>query len=51
MSVGAGNDYGHPADDVVARLSQIGMVARTDLCGRISVSARTDGALVVTGCP
>ncbi|HCX85416.1 MAG TPA: hypothetical protein DHV14_09870 [Micrococcales bacterium] len=51
VSVGAGNDYGHPADDVVARLSQIGMVARTDLCGRISVSARTDGALVVTGCP
>ncbi len=42
VSVGANNSYGHPDDDVLARLGAAGIpVLRTDLLGTIVV--RTDG--------
>ncbi len=45
ISVGAGNDYGHPSDDVLSRLRDAGSrVWRTDLQGDIVASS--DGATV-----
>jgi competence protein ComEC len=51
ISVGAGNDYGHPAAETVAGLASTGeRVLRTDLEGTIAVVER-DGRLtaVTTG--
>jgi competence protein ComEC len=43
VSVGAGNDYGHPSPDVLARLVGAGAeVLRTDRAGAVVV--RTDGS-------
>ncbi|MGN6521778.1 MAG: ComEC/Rec2 family competence protein, partial [Actinomycetes bacterium] len=48
ISVGAGNDYGHPAPSTVATLSRLGMrVERTDLAGGIAV-VRRGGELLVS---
>jgi competence protein ComEC len=42
MSVGTGNDYGHPAPETIARLEKLGaQVLRTDLDGTVTVE--TDG--------
>lgn len=42
LSVGAGNDYGHPHREVLARYRRLGIrVYRTDLDGTIAV--KTDG--------
>ncbi|MFF0306374.1 ComEC/Rec2 family competence protein [Streptosporangium sp. NPDC004379] len=51
ISVGAGNDYGHPAPATLARLNHLGMrVYRTDLSGDLAVVAGKDGlAIVVRG--
>lgn len=46
-SVGADNDYGHPAPSTVARLRDIGArVYRTDLHGTVVVDLRADGLAV-----
>ena len=40
VSVGAGNDYGHPASSTVAALAHAGIdVYRTDLDGAITVES------------
>ena len=47
VSVGAGNDYGHPAASTVALLRRAGMrVERTDRDGDVAVTVR-DGELGV----
>lgn len=47
ISVGAGNDYGHPRDEILAILQGTGAhVLRTDLQGRVIVAER-DGELQV----
>ena len=44
VSVGAGNDYGHPARDVVAALEESGArVLRTDTDGSVAVALDADG--------
>lgn len=44
ISVGAGNDYGHPSQDVITRLTNIGAtVFRTDL--QSSIVFKTDGKI------
>ncbi len=49
VSVGAGNDYGHPAPDLVQVLTAAGMeVRRTDLDGDVVVVARPGGGLAVS---
>lgn len=41
ISVGAGNDYGHPTPEALARLAQVGArVLRTDLSGEVTVRSR-----------
>ncbi len=46
ISVGADNDYGHPAPDVIAALESAGTeVARTDEDGDVLVARREDGEL------
>lgn len=46
ISVGAGNSYGHPAQDTLDRLASIGaMVYRTDLLG--TIIATSDGTNIV----
>lgn len=46
VEVGVGNDYGHPAPDVLAHLAARGArVLRTDLGGDVAVIARADGTL------
>ena len=61
VSVGADNDYGHPAPSTVAVLAQEGaFVARTDVCGPIAVAGPgvvptgavqgRSGVLRVSGC-
>lgn len=41
ISVGAGNDYGHPTPEALARLAQVGArVLRTDQSGEITVRSR-----------
>lgn len=48
ISVGAGNDYGHPAPSTVTGLLALGMrVYRTDLSGALTVVARGPGLAVV----
>ena len=50
ISVGAGNDYGHPAPSTLARLRTAGArVYRTDLDGRLEVRFSPDGVTVTTG--
>jgi competence protein ComEC len=47
ISVGAGNDYGHPAPSTLARLRDVGAhVYRTDLDGRIEADLRPAGVEV-----
>jgi beta-lactamase superfamily II metal-dependent hydrolase len=47
VSVGTGNDYGHPAPSTLARLRDIGArVYRTDLHGTLTVDLRSDGPVV-----
>jgi competence protein ComEC len=47
ISVGADNDYGHPAPSTLAQLHRLGArIYRTDLSGDLAVVAR-DGALSV----
>ncbi len=47
ISVGAGNDYGHPAPPTLARLRQVGAhVYRTDLDGRLDVRFNSSGVTV-----
>ena len=49
VSVGADNDYGHPASDVLAALTGSGAeVARTDEDGDVLVAAEGDGVVVRT---
>ena len=49
ISVGADNDYGHPAPATLARLHDAGArVYRTDLDGTVEVDLRTDGLAVRT---
>jgi competence protein ComEC len=49
VSVGEGNDYGHPAPDLLAALSAAGMrVWRTDLAGDVVVVVREGEVGVVT---
>jgi competence protein ComEC len=50
ISVGAGNDYGHPAPETVALMGSLGMrVYRTDLDGTVVVAERDGGLVVVAG--
>ena len=47
VSVGTGNDYGHPAPTTLARLRDVGArLYRTDLHGTVVVDLRTDGLAV-----
>ena len=47
ISVGADNDYGHPAPSALARLREAGaQVYRTDRDGTIEVALRPDGVVV-----
>jgi competence protein ComEC len=47
ISVGADNDYGHPAPSTLGRLRDVGArMYRTDLDGTIEVDLRTDGLAV-----
>ena len=49
ISVGAGNDYGHPTAATLGRLRDAGArVYRTDQDGRIEVDLRADGVAVST---
>lgn len=51
ISVGADNDYGHPARDTVDVLEGQGvLIGRTDLCGPIAISVLADGDLGMAGC-
>ncbi|MER5322522.1 ComEC/Rec2 family competence protein [Streptosporangium roseum] len=48
ISVGADNDYGHPAPSTLARLNRLGVrVYRTDLSGALAVVARAGGLAVI----
>ncbi|GAA3124566.1 competence protein ComEC [Streptosporangium carneum] len=50
ISVGADNDYGHPAAPTLTGLLGLGMrVYRTDLSGTLAVVAREGGLAVVSG--
>jgi competence protein ComEC len=47
VSVGADNDYGHPAPDLLEVLADAGMrVWRTDLAGDVAVVVREGGVAV-----
>ena len=49
ISVGAGNDYGHPAPETVDAWSALGaLVARTDRDGDVAVVSSDEGLGVVT---
>lgn len=44
VTVGLGNDYGHPRDEILATLDELGArMMRTDLEGVVAVSRGTDG--------
>jgi competence protein ComEC len=44
MTVGLGNDYGHPRDEILATLDELGArMLRTDLEGVVAVSRGTNG--------
>lgn len=45
VSVGAGNDYGHPSAATVRQWSRFGLVGRTDESGDLAVVRGADGAL------
>ncbi|MDQ6715631.1 MAG: ComEC/Rec2 family competence protein [Actinomycetota bacterium] len=48
ISVGAGNDYGHPASSTIHALEADGLrIARTDQDGDVSVSRSSDGAVLL----
>ncbi|MFF5211875.1 ComEC/Rec2 family competence protein [Streptosporangium sp. NPDC000396] len=48
ISVGADNDYGHPAPSTLARLNRLGArTYRTDLSGDLAVVAREGGLAVI----
>lgn len=50
ISVGAGNSYGHPAEDTLSRLNDAGAeIHRTDLEGEITVTSDGKNVLVVSG--
>lgn len=52
VSVGSGNDYGHPAPGTLALYGARGTpVLRTDVCGAVAVVATADGLAAVSGCP
>ncbi|GAA4221697.1 competence protein ComEC [Streptosporangium album] len=52
ISVGAGNDYGHPAPSTLARLNMLGVrVYRTDLSGDLAVVAREGGLAIIARGP
>ena len=52
ISVGTGNDYGHPATSTLRLLAGVGaLVARTDLRGDLAVVAGTSGPTLVTSGP
>lgn len=52
ISVGRRNRFGHPAPEVLSRLSNQGSpVMRTDLLGRITVVARRDGSFTTRPVP
>ncbi len=49
ISVGAGNDYGHPAPSTLERIGAVGAtILRTDEEGSIAVELRPDGLRVTT---
>lgn len=49
MSVGAGNTYGHPADETIAAWQGVGaLVVRTDRDGDVAVVTTASGVAVVT---
>ena len=49
ISVGADNDYGHPASETLALLRRLGAITyRTDLDGDIAVVDRVGQLAVVT---
>jgi competence protein ComEC len=49
VSVGEGNDYGHPSPLLLAELARLGVtVARTDRGGDIAIAGRDGGIVVVT---
>ena len=49
ISVGANNQYGHPAAEVVALWNSVGArVYRTDRDGTVAIDARRDGTFTVT---
>lgn len=51
VSVGADNDYGHPAPATLAALEESGaVVARTDVCGPVAVAAGAGGSVRLAGC-
>jgi len=48
ISVGAGNDYGHPADRTVEAFEAAGsLVLRTDECGPVAVGRAGSGSGLV----
>lgn len=52
ISVGAGNDYGHPADSTLRLLGGLGaVIARTDLLGDLAVVAGASGPALATSGP
>lgn len=55
IAVGAGNQYGHPHQDVLARYKEMGFnIYRTDLCGRIEVEANgrsPNDYQIISNCP
>ncbi|ACQ79994.1 ComEC/Rec2-related protein protein [Beutenbergia cavernae DSM 12333] len=52
VSVGADNDYGHPAEATLDLYRDAGaVVARTDICGPIAVVPGAGGGLRLAGCP
>ncbi|MDR1213934.1 MAG: ComEC/Rec2 family competence protein [Propionibacteriaceae bacterium] len=49
ISVGEGNDYGHPADSALRRLDELGaLVARTDQHGSIAIGRRAGELVIVS---
>jgi competence protein ComEC len=49
ISVGAGNDYGHPTDKTLKLLRDNGIRAlRTDLLGDVALGRRPDGRVLVS---
>ena len=48
IGVGAGNSYGHPAQETVGRLADIGAeIYRTDELGSIVLTVRADGTYAI----